>query len=464
MRRQAVAAGLLLICLLLCAAAPGRADDGEPVAIVIDAGRILAPVSPLLLGQNYGPWMNTTPDYVALYRDAGVSLLRAPAGNWGDENDLYPNTLDDLAALAEALDAEVAVQARSWRSGTPEKAAEAVRYANIENDYSFRYWEVGNEPDLYERRLKRKGDPVFDMEWYNAHFRAMAAAMKAADPTILVAGPAVTGGWPTWMPAFIRANGDIVDVLSWHWYPNDTRLDDAAVLATPPEVEEQVRAIRAMWADPSVNPLGHQRATPPLFLSEYNVSSTSAMRKQLGSQVGALWNAEVVGRLANRGVEMAAHFALQGTEWQGLVGMLEDPRPVYDVYRLYAMWGDRQVSTESSDDALLPAFASLRSDGALALMLLNKDPVRARRVDVQIRGFEPGAEAQIWLQDETHAGDPLPAIAAGRRFQTSLPPYSVTLLTLAPAPGNQVNSLALAVALCGLALAAAFIVRRRARA
>jgi hypothetical protein len=72
----------------------------EPARIVVRADQALAPVSPMLFGQDYGPWMNTTETFAADYRDAGVTLLRFPAGNWGDENDLFPNNLDDLAMLA----------------------------------------------------------------------------------------------------------------------------------------------------------------------------------------------------------------------------------------------------------------------------------------------------------------------------------------------------------------------------
>jgi hypothetical protein len=84
--------------------------------IVIHADQALAPVNPLLFGQNFGPWMNTTEGYMADYQASRVTLLRFPAGNYGDENDLFGNNLDDLAALAKALNAQVAVQARLWRA------------------------------------------------------------------------------------------------------------------------------------------------------------------------------------------------------------------------------------------------------------------------------------------------------------------------------------------------------------
>jgi hypothetical protein len=93
--------GLVLLGLAMVGPRLGDARmRPEPARIVVRADQALAPVSPMLFGQDYGPWMNTTETFAADYRDAGVTLLRFPAGNWGDENDLFPNNLDDLAMLA----------------------------------------------------------------------------------------------------------------------------------------------------------------------------------------------------------------------------------------------------------------------------------------------------------------------------------------------------------------------------
>jgi hypothetical protein len=291
--------------------------------------------------------------------------------------------------------------------------------------------------------------------------------MKAVDPGIQMVGPVVTGGWREWVPAFFAANGDIVDVVSWHWYAHGDELSDAEALATPAEIEEQVETIRAWWQDPAVNPLGYERPVPPLFLSEYSVSWASSVRRHLGTQVAALWDAEVVGRMANLGVEMAAQFALQGstggTRWHGLVGMLEELRPVYGVYRLYAHWGATQVAAESSDEPLLPAFASLRDDGTLALIVINKDPAQAREATLSIEGFRPAEQARVWLQDEEHLGVDLPPISVAETFPYTFPPYSLTLFILEPARwGDWVLWAGLVLAAVALA-ALAIVLGRRVR-
>lgn len=112
--------------------------------------------------------------------------------------------------------------------GTPQAAAELVRYINIEKKYGVLYWSIGNEPDLYEGRPNVDYDTVrFNQEW-----RAIAVAMKAVDPTILLLGPELHGTYTSnyatnpkdtagrdWMTEFLKANGDRVDGITVHRYP-----------------------------------------------------------------------------------------------------------------------------------------------------------------------------------------------------------------------------------------------------
>jgi hypothetical protein len=55
------------------------------------------------------------------------------------------------------LGAEPSISVR-LHGGTPEAAAELVRYTNIEQGYAVRYWSIGNEPSLYRD---------YDTETYN---------------------------------------------------------------------------------------------------------------------------------------------------------------------------------------------------------------------------------------------------------------------------------------------------------
>jgi alpha-L-arabinofuranosidase len=111
-----------------------------------------------------------------------------------------------------------------------------VRYANIEKEYGIQYWAIGNEPTLFAAALQEE----YDTERFNREWREFALAMKAVDENILLVGPelhqfsANAAGNPKdssgrdWMIEFLKANGDLVDIVSFHRYP----FGDARVTAT----------------------------------------------------------------------------------------------------------------------------------------------------------------------------------------------------------------------------------------
>jgi hypothetical protein len=430
---------LTLILILILPLIASTWTDAHQYRIVVNANDELRPVNPLLFGQNYGPWMETSPEFIEAYQRAHITLLRFPAGNWGDENYITRGQLDELAVLAQELNAEVSVQARLYPDGTPEAAARLVQYANIDNHYGFRYWEIGNEPDLYnEREETRPEDPDFTPEWYSERYREFYTAMKAVDPSILIAGPAVTLGWEEWMPTFIYLNGDIIDVLSWHWYGHGDELEASEVLGFAHDIERQVETIRFWWHDPVTNPNGYQRQMPPLYNSEYGVSAASTIYEHLGTQVATLWAAEVVGRLANAGVDMAAHFALQGTHWHGLLDEIDDERPIYGLYQLYQHWGQTQIAVESSDESYLPAFASIRDNRSIVVMVVNQDPELEREVEIVLRGAYPAGRVSGFRLEKAGNLVELPTEASGSSYTALVPPYSISLLMFDIVPSSQI--------------------------
>jgi len=64
-----------------------------------------------------------------------------------------------------------------------------------------------------------------------------------------------------------------------------------------------------------------------------------------------------------------------------------------------------------------------------------KHPTQAREATMTIEGFQLAGQAQAWLQDEEHpTAEKLSTLTVAETFPYNFPPYSVTLLTLDPAP------------------------------
>jgi hypothetical protein len=111
----------------------------------------------------------------------------------------------------------------------------------------------------------------------------------------------------------------------------------------------------------------------------------------------------------------------------------------------FAQPGDTVVNA-ASDYLLLSVYAVRSSNGALSLLILNKDTVTSLGAQVSLTGFLPGTTATVRSygipQDEA-ARTNAPAAAqdiatnafagAGASFNYSFAPLSLTLFTLAPA-------------------------------
>src|SRR5690606_20719591 len=168
--------------LLVFTKAQGPEGEGaalEEPGIHIDPSQVVGEVGPYVYGANYGPLSAIAVDQFELAAASGIEFLRFPGGAWGDRNDLRPFNVDMLMSVAKLLGAEVSIQAR-LAGGTPQAAADLVRYANVEKGYGVRHWYIGNEPSLY---------PDYDVATLNRDWRAIAEAMLAVDPTILLVGP-----------------------------------------------------------------------------------------------------------------------------------------------------------------------------------------------------------------------------------------------------------------------------------
>ncbi len=409
----------------------------RPGGLYVDAAASQGPVSRLSYGSNCGPWGMVPLDVMPQYEASGLTLLRFPGGNWGDQNDLEEYQVDQFIALARKIHAEPLICVR-LEKGTPEKAAALVKYAR-DKGYGVRYWGIGNEPNLYASR-----DPSYDTVRLNREWRQFAQAMEAVDPAIQLVGPATNQftGDPAvdpkdsagrdWLREFLRANGDMVDVVAVHRYPFPRSQVDGPpsvdeLLADAPRWDDIVRNLRAAVRETTGRDL-------PIAFTEFNSSwaSQTGAETTTDSFYSALWLGDVLGRLIRQRVDMIVHFALQSSPRLGGFGLLGtyEVRPAYYVYQMYKGFGSELVYA-SSDQPMLSIYAARRADGALTLMAVNRGP-QAMTQRVTLAGFAPAGRAEVRLFDPTHNAETRPAVDVSADFQYTFPPTSMTLLTIPP--------------------------------
>jgi hypothetical protein len=389
----------------------------------VNAAESLGTISPYVYGSNLGQNAIIPIALLDTAAQAGVNYARLGGGD-SDRRDVQTGTIDVFVYQARAIGAEPAMTVRLL-GGTPEDAAEAVRYANIERGHNIRYWSIGNEPNIFASTIGED----WTTEQYNTAWRAIAEAMLAVDPTITLVGPDITqyvplsiapdgaityeeaarGGHPRdsegrdWLQEFLRANGDLVDIVSVHRYPYPGHGGDSNGLATIDGLRENA----AEWdiIIPNLRQIIRDTAGRdiPIAITEINSNSdiSCGAEASLDSFYNALWFGDVLGRLIRQGVEIVASWDMQGagTRCYGLI-TTNGVRPIYYTYVMYTHFGTELVQAESSDPHL-SLYAALRDDGALTLLLINLGDDE-KTATLSLEGFTPGGDAEVWRFDAAH--------------------------------------------------------------
>jgi hypothetical protein len=424
------------VCLLLlglaacaCPAKPVAPPTPIPGTLYVDAGQQLGTISPLVYGANFGPWSVVPYDLWPVAQESGITFLRYPGGEWGDRNALRPYHIDQLMTLAEMIGAEPHICVRLL-DGTPEAAAELVRYANVEKEYNVRYWSIGNEPNLF---------PDYSIDQLNADWRAIAEAMEAVDPDIVLIGPNTnqfTGNPNTdprdddgrdWLHEFLLANGDMVDIVAVHRYPFPRGRTAA------PATIEDLRANSAEWDTiiPNLRVVIQETTGRdlPIAIGEINSHWSHAINGEgtPDSFYNAIWWADVLGRLIRQRVDIVAYFSLQSPPTTGGFGLLatSEVRPTYYVYQIYQRFGS-ELLYAVSDDPDVSIYAAQREDGALTLVVVNLGSEEKAK-PLSVHGFEIGGAAEVWLFDAEHEAEMIGTQEIASGDEITLPAQSISL-------------------------------------
>jgi hypothetical protein len=438
---------LWLSLLAACTGAPAAptavptetAPRPKPGALFVDAANPIGPISPYVFGTNYGPWTFLNGGARPKAQEAGLTLMRYPGGNWGDQNDLMEYQIDDAVALAQELGAEPLISVR-LAHGSIENAVNLLKYANQIKKYKVKYWSIGNEPSLFA--TGGANVPGYDTVRYNQEWRQYAEALRAVDPNIKLVGPdthqftASLAANPKdlngkdWLEEFLKANGDLVDVVAVHRYPFPKNMQDLIpgkdeLLASSEEWDQIIPALRRLIKDTT----GQDKPIGILEINS-NWANVSGGEGSPETFVNALWLGDVLGRLIKQQTTMVAQFSLTSAPGSGEHGLFarDDPRPTYYVYPMYRRFGQELVES-STDEQLVSIYAAKRDDGALTLMVINRRD-REQTLPVQLHGFTPGGAAEVYRLDESHNAEQIEAQQIADGSSMTLPPYSMTLYVI----------------------------------
>jgi hypothetical protein len=401
--------------------------------LFVDPAVDLGPISSYLYGSNYGPWVAVPYNMLDAAFNSHVTVLRWPGGAWGDSNDIQTLQLDTFMGLFQKMHVTPTISVRLL-NGTPVAAAALVHYANIKKGYNIHYWSIGNEPNLFAPFTKQP----YDTDRLNKEWRAIAVAMKAVDPSIQLLGPELsqfTGNAATnpkdsagrdYMTEFLKANGDMTDIVTIHRYPfpKDSNGSVASI--------DEMRTNSAEWDQtiPYLRDLIREMTGReiPIGITEVSSywSSQAGGKTTPDSFYNAIWYADVLGRMIKQRVFMANVWVFANRD--GGHGLIfgSELRPTYYVFQMYNHFGNQQVYAASGIPDL-SIYAAKREDGTLTLMVINLSDVE-QTVPISIQGFTL-SKAGTWLFDATHKAEDIGStdLSGGT---LKLPSQSISLFEL----------------------------------
>ncbi|MGV8040070.1 MAG: glycoside hydrolase family 44 protein [Thermoanaerobaculaceae bacterium] len=338
-------------------------------------------------------------------------------------------------------------------------AAGGVAYYSLDNEpmlWSSTHRDVHPEPASYDEMRERT--------------IAVAAAVKAADPSARTLGP-VVWGWTAYFwsaldwaaggnwwshPPDRLAHGDVpfiewylqqlaayerqhgtrlLDLVDVHFYPPGVALASAGDSARQ---ALRLRSTRLLW-DRTYSE--ESWIAQPVYIvprmrewvqANYPGTGTAVTEYNWGALDhinGALAQADVLGIFGREGLDVAV-----------LWGTPEVDDPGAFAFRMYRNvdghgggFGDVSVRATSADQAKLAAYAAQRSaDGALTIMVVNKT-AEALATTLTLSGVAPTGPVQVWRYGAAR----LDAIvreadlaAAGSAVSATFPAQSITLLVV----------------------------------
>ena len=474
-----------------------RLDLAPPPAVVnvsVNAHDRIRRVDPRTFGLNTAVWDGSfnTVTTAELLNELDNQALRFPGGSasdnyhWKtgmDENQTTPwaTNFDAFANIAVTTQAQVFITA-NYGTGTPEEAADWVRYSNKTKKYGFKYWEIGNENyGTWEAdKNTRPNDPVT----YATRVKEYARQMKAVDRTIKIGAVLVAdedgsanytdqtvvnprtalshNGWSAVMLATFKKIGYTPDFVIYHRYEQGPGgEDDAFLLQSSKTWGKDATSIRQMLNDY----LGKDAKKVEITCTENN-SVFGDPGKQSTSLVNGLFMADSIGNIMKtefnsflwwdlrngQGAGNNNSSLLYGWRKYGDYGIVNyntpagpaDRYPTFYVYKLlknYARGGETVLGATSDYKKLGVYAVRDRQTHTLSVLLINKHPISPLPTAVTINGFRFGDTVEVFSygipQDEAaRTGTGSADVAqttitlTGPTFTFTPEPYSATVLKL----------------------------------
>ena len=348
---------------------------------------------------------------------------------------------DSLLQFCKRVGAEPILTV-NFQINDPGKAARLVEYCNGDTltpmgalrasrghkePYNVTYWCIGNEPEISGNQYiigpyiwtfyRHFGIPFDEWSWSDSSFVTHSGfsdlvdvyidSMSIHSPISLKIGVSFAGDL-SWIGTVIGENNDKIDWMDIHYYPCWSDTVDSNYypiwLATPdtgwfnfPPAEEWYKIV----CDSVEKYSGGYDI--PVHILEFNAAILAEDYRWWGYLDG-LFIADVLGHFAKAGVPWSAVYSIyegppgnNGFPFFGIIrGDTLSMRMSSWVLKLYIdYFGDTLIKT-TSDVFGLNAYGSIRNDGKLGIIVVNKDLDSSYTSNINLNGFVSNNTMEVW--------------------------------------------------------------------
>jgi hypothetical protein len=334
-----------------------------------------------------------------------------------------------------------------------------------------RYYILDNEPSIWHATHRDVQPTGATMDEVLNKTVAYATAIKAVDPSALVAGPEEWGwsgyfysgydqqygsqhGWGNlpdranhagadYLPWFLdtvrqrsaAAGVRLLDVFTVHYYPQGGEFSDDVSSAMQ---QRRNRSTRSLWDPTYVDETwinDRVRLVPRLrgWVAQYypgtQIGITEYNWGAEGHINGATTQADILGIFGREGLDVAARWATPAAA-----------TPTYKAIKLYrnydgnrSTFGETSVAAATANPDVVSAFAAERAgDGALTIVVINKALSGPAAATITIANHAHGTTAQAWQLTSANAITRLAdvGVSGAHVLSATLPPQSVTLFVV----------------------------------
>jgi hypothetical protein len=333
-----------------------------------------------------------------------------------------------------------------------------------------RYYILDNEPSLWHSTHRDVRPTGATMDEIKNRMVDFGSRIKAIDPSALVVGPEEWGwsgyfysgydqqygsahGWGslpdrtnhggadylTWLLGQLRqssaaAGRRLLDVFTVHYYPQGGEFSDDVSSAMQ---LRRNRSTRSLWDPTYVDETwinDRVRLIPRLktwVAAAYPGTMTGITEYNWGAENhinGATTQADVFGIFGREGLDMGARWATPASS-----------TPTYKAMKMFrnydgnkSAFGETSVAAAAHNPDAVSAFAAVRSaDGALTIVVVNKQLSTTTTATINLSAFAHRGTAQVWQLTAANAiAHPADIGIGGTSFAATLPAQSVTLFVV----------------------------------